>query len=62
MLIEKFVWGVGCVGCFATDEFVDHATHRIDIASRVEVASFDLLWRHVRASTFDFVFSPEEFS
>ena len=56
---------VGCVsgkGSAAGDQFIDHATHRVDIASRVQGLSSDLFWGHVRSSPFNFGFASKEFA
>jgi len=62
VLREKFVGGVARVGSFASNQFIDHASHGVDIASGVECSSANLLWGHVRAGSFDFCFTRKEFS
>ncbi len=62
MFREEFVGSVARVGSFASDQFIDHAAHGVDVASGVKCASANLLWGHVGAGAFDFRFSSEEFS
>ena len=62
MFREKFVGGVARVGSFASNQFIDHASHGVDIASGFERSSANLLWGHVRAGSFDFCFTRKEFS
>ncbi len=62
MFAQKIVWGVSCKRWFADEQFVKHATERIDIAARIKALAADLLGGHIGASPFHLALSAEEFA
>ena len=62
MLAKQFVGCVPRIGRFASNQFVQHAAHGVDIASLVQVVAANLFGRHVRTRSLLLVLRSKKLS